>query len=138
MDIQNNIFAVVPTIVNAVLDSENTDKNVLVIRKRMREIELDIERYDAASEAYMKCLETLEASHIDKESSAYCELLSAWEDKQYDIRYAEQELCDTVEGLIRWRESAIRKTVIAMGITEPNIKNMFVELAIKHMTSKQE
>jgi hypothetical protein len=43
MDIQNNIFAVVPTIVNAVLDSENTDKNVLVIRKRMREIKLDIE-----------------------------------------------------------------------------------------------
>lgn len=63
-------------------------------------------------------------------------IVGAWEDKQYDIRYAEQELCDTVESLIRWRESAIRKTVIAMGITEPNIKNMFVELAIKHMTSK--
>lgn len=138
MDIQNNIFAVVPTIVNAVLDSENTDKNVLVIRKRMREIELDIERYDVADEAYMKCLETLEASHIDKESSAYCELLSAWEDKKEDERYAGQDLYEASVSLNNWRKVAIKKTVLAMGITDEHIQNMFVELAIKQMANKQE
>jgi hypothetical protein len=136
MDIQNNIFAIVSTIVKTISAIECATEETIKYHTKISRLKLDIEHYRSFSESYMESIKALKESKEDYKNFLLPVIVGAWEDKQYDIRYAEQELCDTVESLIRWRESAIRKTVIAMGITEPNIKNMFVELAIKHMTSK--
>ena len=73
MDIQNNVFAVVSTIVDTVLDFENTDKNALAIHKRINNIEFNIKRYDEKRKTYMKCLELLEMAAL----VVYCYTLLA-------------------------------------------------------------
>lgn len=136
MDIQNNVFAVVSAVVKVVSDAENTNRIMITIRERMEKLESDIKRYDAVGDAYMKCIKTIETSGINKDSPIYCELLNAWKEGQENKQYAGQDFYEAGMALNNWRESVIKKTVVDMGITEPNIKNMFVELAIKQMTSK--
>jgi hypothetical protein len=136
MDIQNNVFAVVSTIVDTVLDFENTDKNALAIHKRINNIEFNIKRYDEKRKTYMKCLELLEMAHISTESPAYRELVSAYGARSEDVRHACHDSDKARGSLNNLRKETVKKIVLAMGITDEYIFNMLVELAIKQIAQK--
>lgn len=136
MNVQNNVMEMVSTIVTAVLALENTVDVAIRLHKSINDTRSIIDRLEAASAAYMECLNSFKAHSIAANNPVCRDIFSAWENAQENLRDEIFALNSSMDALNNWRKYTIRKVALSVDITDKDIQNLLVKFAMERLTKQ--